>query len=283
MNDSDTDLLTSCSVCILTFNRCEQLVKTLSYLYGEFFNTPIHFFVFNNGSTDLSENVLTQMAIKWERLTVIHSKINVGCAKGREELWKRTNTEFIFSLDDDVLIKKNDALDMLRLLRANKNAALVSPVIVDSISQNALNPIRGSYLNAKSFYEACFLMRSSITQIVGYMDPMLSVAGEGLDYSIRLRKSKFNIMRASNIVLHVDRIRSASELEYRRKEWLWAFCYLYWKNYMPPIALILSTRNLFAHVRVSLRKSGVNFAFSLMKHAVSGAKQGLQARKKSNQ
>ena len=63
MSDSDTDLLTSCSVCILTFKRCEQLVKTLSYLYSEFFNTPIHFFVFNNGSTDLSENVLTHSTL----------------------------------------------------------------------------------------------------------------------------------------------------------------------------------------------------------------------------
>jgi GT2 family glycosyltransferase len=255
------------------------LVATLANLQKEFSDDDIKIVVLNNGSTDSTADFLDSIKEPWPQLTVVHSKENLGCARGRETAWNNTKSEFVLSLDDDIIISRNGLLEMLRLLEAENGGGLVSPLIVDSASRRVLNPVIGNPFRAKFFYEGCFLFRSKLVDVVGYLDPMLAVAGEGLDYSIRIRRSGFNILRSPGVLVeHVDRVRDSLQLQSRRKKWLWCFCYLYWKNYFLPLALLLSIKDFLAHFRSGTIAFGWRFGLSLFRPAISGARQGRYAK-----
>ncbi len=122
-------------------------------------------------------------------------------------------------------------------------------------------------------------LRSSVLSGVGFFDPILAIAGEGLDYSIRLNKAGYSIRRAPDVVVeHVDRIRPEIDLAGRRKKWLWSFCYLYFKNFGVLRATILSLRVFIAHIRTGWPLYGFSFVVSLPSEAISGARFGLRNR-----
>lgn len=271
--------LSSVTVCILTHNRCEQLAATLDNLRKELGNDDIDIVVCNNGSTDATADYLTSVAEDWQQLVVINSKDNLGCAEGRNCTWNRVKTEFILSLDDDIMISRTAVVEMLGLLQPQKDCGLVSPIIVDSVSRRVLNPVADNSTHAKTFYEACLLLRSEMLCTVGNFDPVLVVAGEGLDFSIRLRRAGYYILRAPEVVVeHVDRIREGPQAADRRVKWLWSFAYVYRKHYPFPIAAALILKELFAHARSGRRIFGWRYCLSLLRPALSGARHGKGAK-----
>lgn len=279
MSIFDSSPLSNCTICVLTHNRKEQLCLTLSNIREEFGEDFINVVVLNNGSSDSTTDFLNQLSGEWPQLKVVHSNENLGCAMGREITWKEAPSDYILSMDDDIIVERCSLLAMLHILREENGAGIVSPIIIDSVSGRTLNPIAGNSLNADFFYEGCFLIRASLIHAIGYLDPVLAIAGEGLDYSIRARKAGFSIVRSPGArVLHVDRVRDADQTMRRRQDWLWSFSYLYWKNYSPPVALILSIRIFVAHVASAFPLYGWGFCLSLPRYAVSGAMHGRRFR-----
>ncbi len=266
------------SVCILTFNRQEQLPMTLSHLQQELVGLDIEVIILNNGSTDDTSAILSKIAENWKTLIILDSNENVGCALGREILWRQAKGKFIVSMDDDILISRSGMIDMLNLLETTNNAGIISPTIVDSMSKRVLNPATKKYSNATSFYEACFAISRELIDKVGYFDPALFVAGEGLDYSIRLYREGFKIVRVAGITVdHVDRVRTNIHEETRRIKWMWSFSYLYFKNHGLPLALLKAIRIVISHIRTGVPLFGWNFGKKILQAALRGAWSGRVA------
>src|SRR5574340_107892 len=101
---SDAVTLARCSICVLTHNRCAQLIEALAKLRKEFSGDDIKIIVLNNGSTDDTANFLDRTTKEWSQLIVIHSKENLGCARGREMAWNNAKSELVLSMDDDSII-----------------------------------------------------------------------------------------------------------------------------------------------------------------------------------
>jgi len=272
-------LLDRCTICVLTYNRSDQLTLTITNLVNEFINDNIKIIVVNNGSTDDTRNNLKELKRVFDKLEIIDSFENLGCARGREVAWRIATTEYILSMDDDIRISRNGLLCMLQTLSANNRTGLVSPIIIDAISLVALNPVDCNNSFEKSFYEACFLFKRIMLSDVGYLDPALTIAGEGLDYSIRMRKLDYLIKRDPDVkVMHFDRIRDLKTLTARNVKWLESFCYVYWKNFTPPLALIYSLRRFLGHLRVDLFSFRLLTGLTLLNAVILGSKNGRKAR-----
>lgn len=238
-----------CTITVLTYERPDQLRKTLDNLYAEFSSYLVKVIVIDNGSTEESRKVLKEFSEKWNSFFYYSYMENLGCSKGREVAWAKVDTEYILSIDDDIIIQKSDLKEMLGLARSNSRIGVVSPLIKDAITGHICNPIL-SQKKQIGFFEAAFLLRTAVIQQVGYLDSELKYAGEGLDYGIRLSKKGYSVVRVRGVyVVHYDRVRTFENTVERRKQWVWSFCRLYFKNYSYPKALLLSLKFLFSHFR----------------------------------
>lgn len=275
--------LSQLTVCILTHNRCEQVLKSLERIICELSDSKCSILILDNKSSDNSVNAISLLIENYDCIKIIKSIQNLGVSKGREVLWAQAKTKYILSLDDDILLRKRDVENLLLHIERSTNIGIVSPEIIDSNSGRVLNPININNLEALSFYEACFMFRRSVLQKVGYFDSELSVAGEGLDYSIRLRRCGFKIMRTPDVkVIHVDRQRSIIDISERKLVWAWSFSYVFWKNFAFPIATMKTFRLFIAHIHAGIPKYGVKHLLALVIYIVRGAKLGGMNRQKNN-
>jgi GT2 family glycosyltransferase len=271
--------LEQCCICVLAFNRSDQLKITLMHLREEFKHSGVEVIVLNNGSTDDTRETLNGIKQQWPELKIVNSEVNLGCSKGREVLWRESDADYVLSIDEDILISRLDLEVLLQRVTSCSRGGLVSPLIEDSVSHKVLNPIKENPDNAKFFYEGCFLLSAKLIGDVGYFDAELLYAGEGLDYSIRLQKAGYRIMRESSVcVTHVDRVRGDLDWSGRRVEWAYSFAYLYWKNHTPIIACWLSVRNLLAHYRNSVFQNGLGYSLTLTQSWLQGIRKGVNRR-----
>ena len=96
------NMLSDCTITILTYQRSAQLSKSLGFLYEEFSKYNIKIIVIDNGSTKESRRALEGWSLRWSDLSYYSYSENLGCSKGRSEAWRRGATKYILSLDDDI-------------------------------------------------------------------------------------------------------------------------------------------------------------------------------------
>lgn len=264
------------SICILSHNRASQIIHTLKNIENQ---RPIgsELLILDNGSIDGSERIIEDF-VKSKKIHFFRSQVNLGVSGGRSYLLQRATGKHILMLDDDIILSGESIKQMLVRSIHLCDSALISPSIKDSVSGRILNS--SARKNIQGFYEACFLIPKCIIDKVGYFDEKLSVAGEGLDYFIRLQKSGFFVERAPEVeVFHFDRGRSIMESEQRRKQWLFSFTYVYWKHYSVIPAIAKSMRILLSHIRAGFPIFGIGFTIRLVPDVIRGALAGMNANK----
>ncbi len=271
----------SIDICIMTYNRREQLLVTLENAIQQLGDLA-NIFVLDNGSDDGTEEAVRR-TIYFEQIKYIKSNINRGVCRGRNLLWRISSAEFILSLDDDIIFSRDSALRMIDLCRSDPSTAIVSPLIVNSETARIHNPIRKEYAHDIRLYEACFLLKRTALKRIGYLDRRLKYAGEGLDFAQRVLRFKYKIIRAPDVsVLHYDRVRSETHEAERRLAWVWSFACVYSKNFSSVRAILLITRNCAAHVRSGTRLFGLGFAFSIPGYAWNGLHAGWAAKTRNS-
>nr|WP_245675911.1 glycosyltransferase [Halofilum ochraceum] len=271
------------SICLISYNRCERLRKTLLGLLSEF-SGICDIYVLNNGSTDGTRAMLEAEFQGIEGLYVTHANDNMGVARGRERLWRVARGSFILSLDDDIEISRQVLDNMQTCAELNSSCGVVSPDILDSETGKCINRNPEKWgVQLPTFYEACFLIKKDVITAVGYFDRNLRVAGEGMDYALRMDACGFEVCRVFGVeVVHFDRERSADEQLSRRIDWGWCFAYLFFKNLNAYKAFFYTGRNCLAHIRAVFRRR-IKWKWALQIALVSarGAVSGYRVRRKN--
>lgn len=272
--------LSNISIVVLSYNRKDALRRNLPVLSALVEQNGCELIVVDNASTDGSPEMIAEALAGHRNMQFIVNDANLGVSDGRNAGWRLASREFIAAIDDDIEISAYALAKMLETARQEPDIGLISPDIVDSTTGRTINEhCREVAGTAPFFYEACFLLPRSVLAKVGYLDSNLAVAGEGMDYSLRLRKAGFRIIRISSAqVVHVDRIRTDQTTADRRRKWLWSFCYVYWKNMKAIPATWYSIRVFLAHVRTGGQLFGLSFVVSLPGSAISGSFAGRVAR-----
>lgn len=264
------------SICVLTHNRADQVVKTIRNIRAELGET-VEVLVLNNGSTDETNEKLSSCFANAKNIKIFTSDGNLGVSDGRRYLWELATKKYILSLDDDIFFSASDLKSMLSSFSDDFTIGVVSPNIKDSRTGVVINkhPRKG----LPTFYEACFLIPREVVGRLGGFDSRLMYAGEGMDYAIRMQKMGLRVERDTRAtVIHFDRERNGAEQALLRQRWLWSFCFVYWKNLRIDVAFYWSLRSLAAHIKTGLPQHGLGYVFSLPLIAISGALKGYGTR-----
>ncbi|OWY07400.1 hypothetical protein B6V74_18485 [Thioclava sp. F42-5] len=265
------------AICVLTHNRREDLRKTLKRI-RELENLFTECLVLDNGSSDGTTDMIGVLAETFPKLRNFRSEENLGVSKGRNFLWERTEADLILALDDDIIINSRDFKEILEEYKSSNLPCIVSPQIIEDDTGRILNDNK-VFWKGSTLYEACFLLPREIIEKVGMFDPALSVAAEGQDYAIRVRRAGFKIHRIdSATVIHVQRERSNIVNKERRLEWLRSFSYVYFKNLSITSATLKISRLFLSMSRHDLVDFGFRHIFSLLKLARKGAVEGMKVK-----
>lgn len=271
--------LAMCSIVVLAHNRVDQIRATLENLKTETFNTGVEIVVVDNASLDQTRLIIEDVMQNWFEARLIRCERNVGISEGRNIGWRLASRDYIISIDDDIIISRAMIGKIIAAATSIRNFGILSPTIRDSKTGLALNGTVDNGIAAASFYEACFLIPRSIIDQVGYMDKLLTMAGEGMDYSLRILRANLPIIRLYDVIVyHYDRPRVEGDNELRRLAWAWSFARVYWKNYSPTLAFMFTARNFISHLRSGYSLYGFGFAAALLKESFKGSVSGRRSR-----
>ncbi len=103
----------SVTACILSWNRSEDLRRTLDHVLAPDMG-GLEVFVIDNGSTDGSREMLNEeySPSRYPRLTVLHLDENIGIA-ARNIFFEKVRTDFLLTLDDDSWPRSAEDVDLM--------------------------------------------------------------------------------------------------------------------------------------------------------------------------
>lgn len=102
---TDMDL----AVCILFYEKLNQTIECIQ----SFLPSGVNIYVLNNGSSSASRKVLGEFCDNYEQVKLFDSDTNLGPSRGRNYLITHTNEEWMFFVDNDIVVKTPDWLQKI--------------------------------------------------------------------------------------------------------------------------------------------------------------------------
>jgi len=126
------------SIIIPTLNNIDDLLQCLSSVKDlDYPKNKIEIIIWDNGSKDGSQEkikkLFQEMAVEnYFNLRLVESSENLGVYTARDELIKHIDakTEYILSLDDDVVLPNTGLSEMLKVFEQLPRAGIVGPRVV---------------------------------------------------------------------------------------------------------------------------------------------------------
>lgn len=191
------------TICILTYNRCAELKKSLMLLKNLKYN-PLEIIVIDNHSTDDTRRMINQ---EFPDLSYIRTSKNIA-ASGRNLGLKKASGEIIITLDDDILgITDIDIVNIIRYFSKRACVGVINFKVIDYFTGSICNWIH--HYKAEDFSEKEFLtyeitegavaFRKAVLDKVGYYPEYFFLSHEGPDLALRILNNGYDVMY-SNIV-----------------------------------------------------------------------------------
>jgi len=98
-------------VCVLFFEKAEQTIECVQSFLGS--GVPIY--ILNNNSSDKSTQLLKEFCRKHVQVKIFDSVENLGVSGGRNFLIAHTQEKWLFFVDNDIVIKNADWLNVVGL------------------------------------------------------------------------------------------------------------------------------------------------------------------------
>lgn len=261
------------SVVVLSHNRRGEVERHLPILLKIVQSRRLELVIVDNASNDGTVETIKEIVSGANNVRMIFNSTNLGVSEGRNVGIRATRGQYILCVDEDILIDTETIDRLYASINGCAEFGIASPLIVDAETGRRLNISRKKG-SVDRFYEAAFLVRREVIDKIGLLDPALTVAGEGLDYSLRLRRAGYFIKLVEGAkVIHRDRRRDEGEVRVRRDRWLWSFCFVYAKNHSLLFAALMCVRTFVSHARI---RSDGNYAERL-RALVMTARRGFRA------
>jgi glycosyltransferase involved in cell wall biosynthesis len=182
------------SINILTKNRAELLQRALASVLSQSF-TDYDIVVVNDGSTDNTAAVLSELKVKSEKLKVNTHTISLGITKSRQEALQVSAGEYIAILDDDdEWVDKDKLKKQVEYLDSHPEVVLVGGGIEiekrEKRKEKRLRPqidraIRSTMLFRNNFFTSTVMFRRQLAaKVGGFMEDETDLAE---DYDLWLR------------------------------------------------------------------------------------------------
>jgi len=96
----------SLAVCVLFFERVEQTIECIK----SFLLSNVDIYILNNGSSPLARSILGKFCERYKQVKIFDSDTNLGVGVGRNYFINNTKEEWLFFVDNDIVIKNKDWL-----------------------------------------------------------------------------------------------------------------------------------------------------------------------------
>jgi GT2 family glycosyltransferase len=190
---------------------CLGSIKALDYDLGR-----IEIIIWDNNSSaegkEKIKSVLSDLSReRMLRTEFIENTANYGVYTSRDELIKRISpdTEFVLSIDDDVILPSQLFRDLFPLFQQDKSIGIIGPRTVydDTPSETAhgagfVNWWLGHYstkdarasLDCEYVIGCCMLIRKSVIDEIGGFDPDYYTSHGEVDFCLRAKKKGYKII-----------------------------------------------------------------------------------------
>lgn len=91
-------------VCILFYERVKQTIECIQ----SFLPSKVNIYILNNGSSSSNREKLGKFCEDYRQIKIFDSKVNLGVGRGRNYLVNKTEEEWLFFVDNDIIIKTKD-------------------------------------------------------------------------------------------------------------------------------------------------------------------------------
>jgi protein O-GlcNAc transferase len=161
--DVDTVIL---SICIPTFNRGNQLKKSLESIISQkiFLETnQVEIVIADNASTDETQEVSEAFVANFPgKVKYIRNSMNIGAGYNFEMVLSHGTGQYLKLLNDNLLVRDGALIEMLDMIRSTSN---VKPVI---FLTNGNNPVEGEGIIANNLNEFVQHVSFFSTWIAGF-------------------------------------------------------------------------------------------------------------------
>ncbi|MFN5866149.1 MAG: glycosyltransferase family 2 protein [Candidatus Kapaibacterium sp.] len=186
------------TVGILSYNRCDDLLRTLHTVIHECAYPTTEVIVVDNASSD---NTVEQVRRYFPMVEIVALSRNTGTA-GRNEYIQRANGTYIFCLDDDSLPGSSHSFkEITEWMEAHPSISLLSTRCVQprtGIDETTNFEIMGTKDSRQEFYcglyafECACCMRTEHIRAVGGYSQRDNWGAEGMDLAMKLYMHGFN-------------------------------------------------------------------------------------------
>jgi GT2 family glycosyltransferase len=269
--------LTDLSVVVLSHNRREELLRNLESLCALQSAAAFELLVVDNGSTDGTREQLLRLRERHSSVIVVLSDENLGVAKGRNLGWSVAKRSFILNLDDDTHVDLEAIIALRQAALDSDLVGIVTPRIMDAATGALQSGYADKAREVANFAGACHLVRRSVWERVGALDPDCAFGGEEIDYSIRARAAGYATVSLGEVTArHHGVARAAATARRRQEQWVYNYARVVFKHFPISRALMLSGRLLVGHLASGVRVHGPAIVPALVLNTLHGAVAGRQ-------
>lgn len=272
------------SIVILTCNRKEVLIELLHDLRRQS-ASDFEVLVVDNNSSDNTPQTITD---QFPFVNLISLKENTGCG-GRNVGIKAAKGEIIVTLDDDILLKGDDALQKLMKIFEEQRGDVVNFKVLDYYTKklaafNWYHPKKMEDFCDKEFEtdyisEGAVAFKKTVFENVGYYYADYFLGHEGVDLAYRILDNNFKIIYSPDIEVlhkHVKKQRTSWRgTYYDTRNYVWLFLRHY------PVRMLISnlTYRLFTTFIHSVCRRQVRWYLKAVRDAVAGVPARWKERK----
>lgn len=180
---------------ILFYEKADQTIECIKSILP----SGIKIYILNNNSSEASTEKVRNFCADYDNITIFNSDENLGVSRGRNFLIKNTSEEWMFIIDNDIIVKTPDWLEKIEnYIENNKNIEIFIPKLFNL--QNGIYdyPRNFTYKNGKIIVSkksatnftnmllgGSTIIKRSIFDKFGLFDEEMFIGFEDFELSIR--------------------------------------------------------------------------------------------------
>lgn len=231
------------AVLVPCFNESDNAEETISHAlqldYPDFEVIAI-----NDGSSDNTAEVLDQLAMKYDKLRVVHLAQNQGKAMALQAGSLVTEAEYLIGIDGDALLDKHAATWMVRHFLADPTVAAVTgnprirtrSTLLGRIQVGEFSSIVGMIKRAQRVFGRLFTVSGVITAFrktavheIGYWSP--DMLTEDIDITWKLQRAGWDVHFEPNALVWILMPETLKGLYKQRLRWAMGGAQVLIKNF----------------------------------------------------
>jgi len=219
------------AVLVPCFNEQDNADETISHALK--LNYPnFEVIAINDGSSDNTAEILNQLALKYDKLRVVHLAENQGKAMALQAGSLLTEAEFLIGIDGDALLDPHAAQWMIRHFLNNPTVAAVTgnprirtrSTLLGRIQVGEFSSIVGMIKRAQRTFGRLFTVSGVITAFrksavheVGYWSP--NMLTEDIDVTWKLHRAGWDVKFEPNALVWILMPETFNGLWKQRLRW----------------------------------------------------------------